>query len=127
MTPHWPGLAGNASRSSARPASWWTNMSAWAAGGRVDAAAAGLLGHGLPHLVLGDAAGERIARRAPAPCAGAAAAPRCASAAANVAERRRQRPASTQLTGIGVTDAAASSTVRLRIRFCFAPTSSSPS
>jgi len=53
--------------------------------------------------------------------------PAVCSAAANAAERMRHRPASTQLTGIGVSDRGATSTVRLRIRFCFAPISSSPS
>ncbi len=48
-------------------------------------------------------------------------------AAANVAERRCQRPTSTQLTGMAVREPAATSTDRLRMRFCFAPISSSPS
>ena len=48
-------------------------------------------------------------------------------AAANDAERRCQRPTSTQLTGMAVREPAATSTDRLRMRFCFAPISSSPS
>ena len=126
MTPHWPGLAGNAVAQLGQGALVVDEHVGVGRGGRVDAAAAGLLGHGLPHLVLGDAAGEASSPSARA-LRSRSSGPAVCAAAANVAERRRQRPASTQLTGIGVTDASASSTVRLRMRFCLAPTSSSPS
>ena len=126
MTPHWPGLAGNASRSSARAPSWWTNMSAWAAVGEstprrpaCSATACHTSCWATPRASASSPSARALRSRSSGPAV-------CA-AAAKVAERRRQRPASTQLTGIGVTDASASSTVRLRMRFCLAPTSSSPS
>ncbi len=107
MTPHWPGRAGNASRSSAQRRLVVREQVGVGAGGRLDAAAVGLLVDRLPHLVLGDAADERVDSRAPAPCAGAAPARPCAP-------RRRTRPSacasgptSTQLTGIGVRDCGA--------------------
>jgi hypothetical protein len=86
----------------------------------------GALAHGLPDLVLGAPARERVGGE---PLALAPAQPGWAAcrAAPKAAERACQRPSSTHETGIAVSEPAATSTVTLRIRFCFAPISSSPS
>ena len=81
----------------------------------------------LPDRGLRDAALERRALRAARPCAGAARGRRACGADAKCALRACQRPSSTHETGIRVSLRAATSTVTLRIRFCFAPSSSSPS
>jgi hypothetical protein len=52
----------------------------------------------------------------------------CARGAdANLRDFARHRPASTQVTGIVSSECAATRIVRLTMRFCFAPISSSPS
>ena len=125
--PHWPGWSGKASSSSSSCSRWLRNASRLRAGGRVDAEALRLRAHRVPDLRC---ATPRASGRAASASALRAPQLGVGEVRCGVEEGGAPRPAPLLDAGDGDRQAslpASTRTVTLRMRFCLAPTSSSPS